>query len=55
MYAVFENDGLYDIYQKKDEAKAVAAKLRENHRLNGYKPNAHIHKLTNEEKKYWCN
>ena len=49
MYAVFENDGLYEVFDDKEEAKACAAKFRELHREEGWKPNAHVHKMTKAE------
>lgn len=53
MYAVFENDGLYEVYDNKDEAKDCAAKLREYWRNNGKKISAYIRKMTKEEIEMW--
>lgn len=54
MYAVFENDGLYEMFDDHDEAKECAAKLREFHREEGRRPNANFRKMTKAEEAEWC-
>lgn len=53
MYAVFEDDGFYEVYDNKDEAKKCAAKLREYWRNAGRKISAYTRKMTKEEIEMW--
>ena len=54
MYAVFEDDGLYEIFEDHDKAKECAARLRESHRDEGRRPSANFRKMTNAEVAEWC-
>lgn len=48
-YAVFYDDGLEEIYDDKDQAKAHAAKLREADRAEGHRRSCYFKKLTRQE------
>ena len=48
-YAVFYDDGLDEVYDDKDQAKAHAAKLRKADRAEGRRRSCYFKKLTREE------
>lgn len=48
-YAVFVDDGLYETYNTKDEAKNAAANIRANLRSEGRHDSCYVHKLTKDE------
>ena len=50
-YAVFYDDGLEEIYDDKDQAKAHAAELREADRIEGRHRSCYFKKLTREQEK----
>lgn len=50
-YAVFYDDGLEEIYNDKDLAKAHAAELREADRAEGRHRSCYFKKLTRQERK----
>ena len=51
MYAVFLDDGLYDVYYSEDEANRVADNLIEDLEEECRKDSVYVKKLTDEEMK----
>ena len=50
-YAVFVDDGLYDVFDNKEKAKACAAKERAALRAEGRKDSCFVKKMTKEEER----
>ena len=53
-YAIFVNDGLWDILPDKEEAKAIAAEMRCALRAGGKKDSCYVKKLTKAEEREFC-
>ena len=50
-YAVFVDDGLFDVFDDKEKAKACAAEERAVFRAEGRKDSCFVRKMTREEER----
>ena len=53
-YAIFVDDGLWDVLDGKEEAKSIAADMRCALRAGGRKDTCYVRKLTKKEEREWA-